>query len=290
MTTSHGQRVASVTLAFLAASLVPCEEVDDATRIAIAGGSLTEIVYMLGLEEQIVATDTTSVYPESAQDFPSIGYVRALSTEGILSIKPTLLLSEDDAGPPHVIKQLESLEVVIRTVPEEQTANGIIDKALCVARILGVDLEKQDSLKKLLEKDVSRLSVPKERLKEVRGSVIFGINDGIPTIAGKETSGHSLLEMIGIENTFADVSGWKPVSLEAMVSANPQVLIVPRRALDISGGQEVVIESKSIQMTEAGKKEQFIVADTMALLGFGPRTLATAADVAEQVLEMITQE
>lgn len=290
MTPTIGLRVACGALALSSALAWACDEAKNTSRIAIAGGSLTEIVYLLGLEDRIVATDTTSVYPEAAQSFPSIGYVRALSTEGILSIEPSLLLSEDDAGPPHVMKQLEDLGVEIQTVPAEQTARGIIDKALCVAKILGVPESEQAALEESLHGEEIRLDSTREQLKEVRATVIFGINDGIPTVGGEGTSGHSLLEMIGLRNTFGSVSGWKPVSLESMVEANPQVLIVPQRALDISGGQELVIESKSIQMTEAGKREQYVVADTMALMGFGPRTLSTAADLAEQVLGMIAQD
>lgn len=290
MTLRGCQRVAYIVLAFSSVMIWACEEAKDTSRIAIAGGSLTEIVYLLGLEDRIVATDTTSVYPEAAQSFPSIGYVRALSTEGILSIEPSLLLSEDDAGPPHVIKQLKDLGVEIRTVPEEQTARGIIDKALCVAKILGANESERVSLERILQTEEARLDSIRKQLVDVRATVIFGINDGIPTVGGEGTSGHSLLAMIGLRNSFDNVSGWKPVSLESMVEANPQVLIVPQRALDISGGQKIVIESKSIQMTEAGKKEQFVVADTMALLGFGPRTLSTAADLAEQVLGMTVQE
>lgn len=284
------QRATISTFALCATLVLACEEAEDSSRIAIAGGSLTEIVYLLKLEDRIVATDTTSLYPEAAQEFPSIGYVRALSTEGILSIKPTLLLCEDDAGPPHVLKQLEDLDVDVRAVPEEQTAKGILDKTLCVAKILGVDDNEQEAVKKLLDKDLRRLDEARKKLVGVSATVIFGINDGIPTIGGKGTSGHSLLTMIGIENTFEDVSGWKPVSLESMVEANPQVLIVPQRAAELSGGEDEVINSKSIQMTEAGKKNQFIFADTMALLGFGPRTLSTAVDVAERVLEMISED
>lgn len=269
---------------------IACEEAEDSSRIAVAGGSLTELVYLLGLEDRIVATDTTPLYPEAAKDFPSIGYVRALSTEGILSIKPTLLQSEDDAGPEHVIEQLRDLDITIRTVPEKRTAQGILDKTLCVAAILGVGEGEQESAKELLTKDIKRLEELQEELIGLRGSIIFGINDGIPTIGGKDTSGHSLLAMIGIENTFEEVTGWKPVSLESMVQANPQVLVVPKRAVDLSGGEVEVIDSKSIQMTEAGKKEQFIFADTMALLGFGPRTLTTAIEVAETVLEMISRD
>lgn len=275
-------------LACTTCSLWACEEAEDVSRIAIAGGSLTEIVYLLGLEENIVGTDTTSLYPSSAQNFPSIGYVRALSAEGVISLRPTLLLGEDDVGPVTVVDQLEKLGLTVRTVPEEKTAQGIIEKSDCVASILGVSQEDKTKLKESLQEYVTRIESMRDKLGRIRVTLIFGINDGVPTVAGSGTSGNALLEMIGVDNVFSNISGWKPVSLEAMVESNPQVLVVPQRAVDISGGQEVVIQNKSIQMTEAGKKNQVVFHDTMALLGFGPRTLEAAEDVAMQILSMFS--
>ena len=288
--TSHKVRFGILLVGFLAAlSTYPCEEAKDTSRLAIAGGSLTEIVYLFELENLIVAVDTTSLYPDSAQDFPSIGYVRALSTEGILSTAPTLLLIEDDAGPPHVLQQLENLELDIRTVPEVQTTAGIIEKVDCVASILGVSEETQQLVRASLESEIARLDGTQKALQEVEAAVIFGINDGIPTVGGLETAGNSILTMIGVKNLFSTLSGWKPVSLESMVKANPQVLVLPQRALNDASGQELIIQSKSIRMTSAGKDERYVVVDTMALLGFGPRTLKTAADVAEKIIEMINE-
>lgn len=274
---------------FAALATYPCEEAKDTSRLAIAGGSLTEIVYLFELEHRIVAVDTTSLYPDSAQDFPSIGYVRALSTEGILSTAPTLLLIEDDAGPPHVLQQLEDLELDIRTVPEVQTTAGIIEKVECVATILGVSDEEQQLVRASLENEIARLDGTQNALQEVEAAVIFGINDGIPTVGGLKTAGNSVLTMIGVKNVFSTLSGWKPVSLESMVKANPQVLLIPQRALNDASEQKVIIQSNSIRMTSAGKDERYVVADTMALLGFGPRTLKTAADVAEKIIELMNK-
>ena len=78
-----------------------CMAAKDPSKLSIAGGSLTEIVYLLGAEKQIVAVDVTSNYPPKARALPSIGYVRNLSAEGILSLDPTLVLGEDDMAPAH---------------------------------------------------------------------------------------------------------------------------------------------------------------------------------------------
>ncbi|MEO0425502.1 MAG: ABC transporter substrate-binding protein, partial [Pseudomonadota bacterium] len=110
----------------------------DASRIAIAGGSLTEIVYALGEEGRIVGADRTSNFPSQALELPQIGYVRALSAEGVLSLKPTLVLGEHDMGPPEVIAQLERTGVSMVRVPEVHTPAGIVAKVRCVATVLGV--------------------------------------------------------------------------------------------------------------------------------------------------------
>ena len=84
-----------------------CMASKDSSRLTVAGGSLTEIVYLLGQEKKLTAVDITSNYPEKAKELPSIGYVRALSAEGVLSLSPTLILGENDMGPPAVMEQLD---------------------------------------------------------------------------------------------------------------------------------------------------------------------------------------
>lgn len=90
----------AITCLWLAANIAhasQCPEVTaDTTRIVVSGGSLTEIIYRLGAEANIVGVDRTSNFPPAALELPQIGYVRALSAEGVLSQEPTLLLGEDD--------------------------------------------------------------------------------------------------------------------------------------------------------------------------------------------------
>ncbi len=128
-------RVLAVT-ALLAGGALACEPAADSSRIAVAGGSLTEILYLLGAEDRIVAVDITSDFPPEASGLPSAGYVRALSVEGLLSLAPSLILGEDDMGPPEVLTQLERTGVEVTRVPETPSASGILAKVRCVAGVL----------------------------------------------------------------------------------------------------------------------------------------------------------
>ena len=115
-----------------------CSIVKDDSRVVIAGGSITEIFHLLGIEDRIVALDITSTYPEEAKKFPSVGYVRMLSAEGLLSMNPSIILGENDMGPPTVIEQVKKTGIELKIIPEEKSIPGIIEKIRCVASIMGV--------------------------------------------------------------------------------------------------------------------------------------------------------
>ncbi|MEM9172527.1 MAG: ABC transporter substrate-binding protein [Pseudomonadota bacterium] len=277
----------------LPASAATCPEIEaDTSRIVVSGGSLTEIIYDLGLEAQIVAVDRTSNYPEAALALPQIGYVRALSAEGVLSAEPTLLLGEDDTGPPEVLDQLRAAELPIAIVGENHSANGIIDKVRCMGRILDAEAEAEAFIKAQLIPASQSLESDAESgdRRRPRGAVLLGVRDGLLIAAGGDTSGNGLLEMMSADNVLADVTGWKPVSIESMLAANPEFLVIPQRGLDSAGGIDGLVSNASLRLTEAAKNRQVYAMDGMAMLGFGPRTLSAAADLSQDIRESATQD
>lgn len=247
------------------------EKAADATRIAVAGGSLAEILYELGEEQRIVAVDRTATYPDAAQALPQIGYVRDLSAEGILSLEPTLVLGEHDMGPPEVVAQLESLGVDMLIVPESFDADGIAAKIRCVAAAVG-NAPAGDAL-------VASTLAPLEAqaATAARGVLLLGVRGGAPLAAGRNTSGHGLLTMAGLENAMRDIDGWKGVSEEAMLMAAPDFIVITQRGLDDAGGMQALLSHPALRLTPAAQNRRIIALDGMAMLGFGPRTLATAA-------------
>ena len=277
-----GTAVAATGLAaLLALPANACEAVRDGSRIAVAGGSLTEILYFLGAEERIVAVDSTSNYPQQAAQFPSVGYVRALSAEGLLSLNPTLVLGEDDMGPAEVLAAVGRTGVDVVRVPEAHTAAGIVAKVRCIANVLSLPAE---------ELVAAQLTPVVEALAQLQRSAapnpqsaafLLGLRDGSPIGAGRATSAHGLLEMASVRNVLADFEGWKPVSMEAMASAAPDYILVTERGIDTAGGEDALFGHPALKTTPAGRlRERMIVLDGMAALGFGPRTLQVARSLA----------
>jgi iron complex transport system substrate-binding protein len=262
-----------------------CGPAPDPSRIVVAGGSITEILFSLGEQEKIVAVDRTSNYPAGVSEFPVVGYVRALSAEGVLSLAPSLVLGEDDMGPIEVLTQLKSTGISIRRIPERHTAMGIVEKVLCVAEVVGypeseLDRLTQEYLAKV--KDVGRSRDEVERGNRPKVAVIMALRDGVPFAAGSETSAAGILEMAGGDNVFAGFKGWKPVSLELMVGANPSLIVMPERGMKMSGGREAVLSHPSVKVTNAAKNNGLVVVDGMTLLGFGPRTLQASIDLSKE--------
>jgi iron complex transport system substrate-binding protein len=111
----------------------------DAPRIVSIGGPVTEIVYALGADKDLVGVDTSSIYPEAATKLPQVGYQRMLSAEGVLALHPTLILASADAGPPPVVDQLKQSGVTWITIPAENSVDGARAKIEAVAHALHRD-------------------------------------------------------------------------------------------------------------------------------------------------------
>ena len=259
-----------------------CKASEDSSRLTVAGGSLTEIVYLLGQEKKLIAVDITSNYPDEAKELPSIGYVRALSAEGVLSLSPTLILGENDMGPPAVIEQLDRVGIQIEIIPEENTARGIINKVECVANILNV----KNEIKSEVIRDLVSIKQDLDKLKNIenpkRVMFILGMESGSPTVGGIGTSADGLIKMIGAINVMDSFEGWKPVSTEAIIEAKPDFILISNRGLSSYKTVENLAKQPSLMFTPAAKNNNIIAMDGMAMLGFGPRTLQVAKDISSK--------
>ena len=258
-----------------------CVAAKDPSRLSIAGGSLTEILYLIGAEKQIVAVDVTSNYPPKARALPSIGYVRNLSAEGILSLDPTLVLGEDDMGPPKVWTQLDAMGVPIVIVPERHTTQGIIDKI----RYIGNIIDQPESANRLIEQrilprvaELQRLASDR-RLAAKKILFVLSLQSGSPLVGGLETSANGVINMTGGRNAMTDVTGWKPASSESIIAAAPDFIVISRRGLGAFGELEDLRQHPALRLTPAALSGNIVVMDGMQMLGFGPRTLDAAVSL-----------
>ena len=268
-------------------SFADCSKAKDISRIVVAGGSITEILFFLNESKNIVAVDTTSNYPEAAKNFPSIGYVRALSAEGVLSLNPTLIIGENDMGPKNVLKQLKKTKVELRVLDEKNSIKGIEDKISCIANILGKNEHEGFQNNLSLDKSIRELrTISKTNSqKNIRGLVILMMQGTSPVVAGRNTSGGDFLEMIGSKNTMSSFEGWKPAGKEAILLSNPNLILITKRATKNYGSLYSFLKESGIEMTDAAQTQNVFSLDGMSFLGFGPRTINSGLEISKKIYE-----
>ena len=264
-----------------------CQTADDPSRIVSIGSSITEIIYFLNSQDQIIAIDITSNFPEDAKQFPSVGYIRNLSAEGLLSTNPSIIISEDDIGPKNIIKQIQDTKTELRIIPEEQTLNGIIQKIQCVGNIIGQQQEAEEKISSEINPVINKIKeIKKEKdLRNIKIMMILSTEGNSTVVAGANTSGDSFIKMLGATNIFESINGWKAVTAETILLKNPDYIIIPEKDLHKQSNVNTISENVILKETNAGKNNGYIIKDGMAILGYGPRTIFTLMDVLNTITD-----
>jgi iron complex transport system substrate-binding protein len=255
----------------------------EAKRIVALGGTVTEILYALGAGDRIVARDSTSTFPVEAVSKPDVGYMRALSSEGILSQKPDLILSEDGSGPADVIAILKASEVPMVTVDTPPEGSAIAKKIEDVGTAVGLQDKAQvlaaevNSGLDALAKDVAAVGDKKKRVLFVLSTA-----GGRIMAAGKDTEAAAIIELAGGINAAADITGYKPLTDEAVIAAAPDVVLTMQRGNHAENPDEL-FKLPAFQSTPAAASKSLISMDGLYLIGFGPRTPAAGRELAAKL-------
>lgn len=254
--------------------------IGNSSRIVSIGGAITEILYALGVEDRIVGVDTTSLYPPKAlSEKPNVGYMRQLSSEGVLGLNPQLILAIEGSGPKETLDVLEAAKIPFVTFPETFTEQGLIDKIKLVAHAMDVDA-RGACLAAAVSNDLSQLRNLRGNIqKPVRVMFVMSFLNGRAMVAGQKTAANEIIKLSGGVNAVEGFDGYKPVNDEAVVAAKPDVILSMERGRD-SLDANSVFGNPSFAMTPAAAKKSFIAMDGLYLLGFGPRTAAAARDLA----------
>ncbi|PID64472.1 MAG: hemin ABC transporter substrate-binding protein [Gammaproteobacteria bacterium] len=256
-----------------------------APKVVSVAGSLTEIVYALGAEKQLVGVDTTSLYPEAATKLPQVGYQRALSAEGILSLNPDLVLATDEAGPPPVLKQIEAAKVDMEIIPLDYSSEGVVNKIRIAAKALGLEKQGEELAEtftkdlKAIQDEIATSQAEQDDKKKLRVLFLLGAGKGSPMAAGTDTAANAIIGLAGARNAITEYEGYKPISTEAVVSANPDIILLTDRTLKGLDGIEGILKLPGVSITKAGKEKRIAAMDGLYMLGFTPRLPGAVRDL-----------
>ncbi|OKP26968.1 MULTISPECIES: heme/hemin ABC transporter substrate-binding protein [Serratia] len=252
-----------------------------AERIVSIGGDVTEIALALGAGDEVVARDSTSLHPAAVQTLPDVGYMRQLNVEGILALKPTLILTTELAEPALVLKQLEDSGVKVVRIPGDTSVQAVPEKISVIAGAVN----RSSQGKQLAERYQQQLAAVANTPLPVK--VLFVMSHGgiTPMAAGQQTAADAIIRAAGLKNAMQGFSRYRPLSQEGVIASAPDLLLVTTDGVRSIGGQENLWLLPGMALTPAGKNRRVLIVDDMALLGFGletPQALGLLRKAAEQ--------
>ncbi|WP_110968896.1 heme/hemin ABC transporter substrate-binding protein [Pseudomonas huaxiensis] len=254
-------------------------------RWVSAGGALSEWIAELGAESRLVGVDTTSQHPESLKSLPSIGYQRQLSAEGVLSLRPDVLVGTEEMGPPPVLSQIRGAGVRVELFSSRADLEAVQGNLKHLGELLG----KTEQAEQRFADYRQQLETLRTRIKAVQGSeqapgviLLVGHAGGKPMIAGTDTAGAWLVEQAGGRN-LATHQGYKNFSGEALAALNPQVVVFADRALTGDAALQALLkENPALAASRAAKEKRLIDLDpTLLVGGLGPRLPASLQALAQ---------
>ena len=251
-----------------------------AQRVVSIGSALTEIIYALGAEKMLVGVDTTSLYPAAARSLPQVGYMRALSAEGVLSLRPSLVLATTAAGPSTTLDQLKATGIEVLILPDHFDYESVVAKIELVGKLTGKTAEAQAMIAQG-RADMANLAA-KLAAVPARPRVLFllSMGGGAPQAAGAGTAADGIIRLAGGTNAVEGYSGYRPLTPEAVIASRADFVLVTRQTVEAMGSIEKILAQPGLSQTPAGKAGHVLQFDTLLLLGFGPRTPEAATQLA----------
>lgn len=236
-------------------------------RLVSLGGNVTEIIYALDADGSLVGTDQSSLYPDEAQALPSVGYYRRLPVEGVASLRPTLVIASENAGPPQVLKQLRELDIKVVMVPDQATIASLKNRVTDIATLTHRSA-KAEALLNSFEKSLAHAK--KIPLKSMSAMTVM-VRGGKAMGAGGGTAADEVLRQAGLTNVLASQSSYPILSAEVVTALAPEAIIVTQSSVDAMGGLAALKNSPILKHTPAVANDRVVVLDDLLAQGFGLR-------------------
>ncbi|MEM9446484.1 MAG: ABC transporter substrate-binding protein [Verrucomicrobiota bacterium] len=275
-------------LFFLVTGVSHAEEKSE--RVVSLGISATEIVFALGSGDKVVAVDQSSLFlpivkkPYGEDKITALNYYRTLSAEGVLSCNPTLIIGSDGIGPPAAVDQLKQSGVEMVLLPKIKSLEEITGKISQLAETL----DQQESGKQLIEqidvhlKETQKIVSQAQADKKSPPRVIFLMNHGTGAFraGGTGTAADTIIKAAGGVNVVESFQGYKELSAESALQANPDILLVPDRGLQQLGGLEAFKNLPGLSASAAVQNDRVKVIDMAKTLTLGLNTPEAVKELA----------
>lgn len=250
-----------------------------AQRIVCIGQAYNEMIYALGAQSNLVGVDYSSTYPPEIKKLPTVGYHRALSAEGILSLHPTLILEDDNIGPENVVRQLEALHVPMKTF---QGKNDSVAGTEALLREMGTFFHKEKRAEELcaqMDRQMAEAAAEVKKYgKAPRVAIIhFGRASNVYLLVGNGGKGDAstagkMVELAGGQMAVQQAGMQRMASPELIAKSNPDVILITEYGFDRLGSLDQAKTLPGVAETDAARHNRIFRVPEHELMYFGPNT------------------
>ncbi len=258
-------------------------EVTDTSRIIVLNEAIAEIVVSLGMKDYIIGRDATTTLAALA-DITEVSNGHDINAESVLALRPSVVIGDTRTGPSETLEQLRGAGVAVLIAPEVWTLSELPNRVEMIANALGIPRAGTDLIN-LTEQSIDAAlqgvgvyaSTPRVAFLYVRGTASVYLLGGSGSGADELVAATGAID-VGALNGLA---AFTPLTAEAIVQADPDVLLVMTKGLDSVGGIDGLLELPGVSSTRAATSSAVIAVDDDLLLSFGPRTGALITRLAE---------
>ena len=251
-------------------------------RVITIGGCVTETVFALEMGQNVVAVDISSSIPNKVTQLPQVGYIRGISTEGILSMNPDKILTTTEMGPPKVVQQLKDAGINLKIFNAPKNYDDILSLIDDVATFLDVSKKGEQLKSELIE-----LNNQITELKLDKPKIVFFMSPALGSYnaAGSGTRADYLINYIGGENIFTnDFKRYTKVSKEDIIKYNPDIILTGYvRELNKKEVVDIFKNSDEFQSVAAIKNNQLYGVSVGEVLNFGPSFVNTSLNLIKKI-------
>jgi iron complex transport system substrate-binding protein len=248
-------------------------------RVISTDASITGIVSALGAADRLVGVDDTSTLPAAMATLPRLGYHRALSAEGLLSLNPDLLLLSEHAGPESALAPLAAAKVPMLRLPAALDLTTLMANVRAIARALNTPGAGAELVAALEARESRRLAPTSHKAP---ATVLLRESDGALRVAGQGSAGDALIRLIGADNA-VDYQGYRSFSQEGLLALNPELLLIA--SASPMSPAEWLDRYPLLRHARAGRADRVLIVDSAALIGgLGLATL----DAADALLDTLS--
>ncbi|MFJ9380006.1 hemin ABC transporter substrate-binding protein [Streptomyces sp. NPDC101455] len=260
--------------------------VKNARRIVPLSGSLSEIVFTLGLGDRVVARDITATFQQAAK-LPLVTRNHDVSAESVLSLRPDLVLAETTTGPSEAMGQIRAAGIPVLVVDPAKGLADVGPRIQAVADALGVPAAGKELTKRSEDRIAAvRKAIPRHKEKPRVAFLYLRGSASVYLIGGKGSGATSLLEAAGAVDAGAE-SGlekdFTAITTEALAQAAPDAILVMTKGLESVGGVDGLVKIPGVAQTPAGMNRRVVSIEDGVLLNYGPRTDQVLTSLVDQL-------